>query len=169
MSGEEVYSDLCVCRNRPQCCSQLSFPFWTQGLDQKTDRPSLSNCLCLSFISGEKKLSLMKSGKENDRTKILQTKQHDYDQDRDFALGVRRLKAVMPLNVQIAAWHRVDITEKHKETEEGVGSGGEGTSPPREEEGVGSIQEEQGDTMQQGQCWVSKVHELQGTSGGRQQ
>ena len=34
---------------------------------------------------------------------------------------------------------------------------------------MGSIQEEQGDTMQQGQCWVSKVHEPQGTSGGRQQ
>lgn len=80
---------------------------------------------------------------------------------------------MMPLNRQIAAWHRVEITEKHKETKVGVGSCGKGTSltgeEEEEEEGVGSIQEEQGDTMQQGQYWVSKVHELQGTSGGRQQ
>lgn len=80
---------------------------------------------------------------------------------------------MMPLNGQIAAaWHRVEITEKHKESEVGVASSGKGTSltgEEEEEEGVGSIQEEQGDTMQQGQCWVTKVHELHGTSGGRQQ
>lgn len=36
-----------------------------------------------------------------------------------------------------------------------------------EEEVVRLIQEEQGDTMQQGQCWVSKVHEPEGTSADR--
>lgn len=77
----------------------------------------------------------------------------------------------MPLNRQIAAWHRVEIPEEHKESKVGVGSCGKGnslTGEEEEEEGVGSIQEEQGDTMQQGQCWVSEVHELQGTSGGMQ-
>lgn len=81
--------------------------------------------------------------------------------------GVSKLKAVMPLNGQIAAWHRVEITETQREKK--VRSSGKSTSLPAEEEGACSIQGEQGDTMQQGQCWVSKVHELQGTSGGRQE
>ena len=85
----------------------------------------------------------------------------------DSASGVSKLKAGMPLNRQISAWNRVEITAKHKDRKKlGVGSG-KSTSLPGEE-GAGSIQGEQGDTMQQGQCWVSKVHELQGTSGGRQ-
>lgn len=53
-------------------------------------------------------------------------------------------------------------TEEHKKTE--VGSCGKGTSltgVEGEEEGVGPIQEERGDTMQQGQRWVSRVHEPQ--------
>lgn len=54
-------------------------------------------------------------------------------------------------------------TEEHKKTE--VGSCDEGTSltgaEGEEEEGVGPIQEERGDTMQQGQRWVSRVHEPQ--------
>lgn len=93
------------------------------------------------------------------------SKRHIYNQDS--VSGVSKLKAMMPLNRQIEAWHRVEITEKQRQKKVGVGSG-KSTSLPGEEEGAGSIQGEQGDTMQQGQCWVSKVHELQGTSGGRQ-
>lgn len=75
----------------------------------------------------------------------------------------------MPLNRPIAAWHRVEITEEHKKADAGARSCGKGTSlTGEEEEGVGPIQEEQGDTMQQGQSWVSKVHELQGASADRQ-
>lgn len=59
MSGEEVYGDLCVCCNRAQRCSQLSQIAHHFQIELF--------CLCLTFIGGERKLSLMSTGKENDR------------------------------------------------------------------------------------------------------
>lgn len=50
--------------------------------------------------------------------------------------------------MQIPGWHRADKTEKHKKAEAGVRSYVKGTSLIGEEEGIGPIQEEQGDTMQ---------------------
>ncbi len=57
---------------------------------------------------------------------MTETKRHDWNHDN--ASEVSGLKAMMPLNRQLAAWHRVEITEIHKETEVGVGSCGKGTS-----------------------------------------
>lgn len=97
------------------------------------------------------------------------TKQHDYNQLWCFrSQQAEGNDATAQADSSLAQ----SLNNRETQREVGVGSSGEDISLPleeEEEEEVGSIQEEQEDTMQQGQCWVSKVHELQGTSGGRQQ